>query len=81
MSMKKFHMATNIEGLLRNFKRRKLTGLLEDENGRRLGDKEARDFLAECQKKGWKLLPSAECEGFDHFGGGCPGHEMKEKEA
>ena len=25
-----------------------------------------------------KLLPIGDCEGFDPFGKGCPGHEQKE---
>ncbi|QHL87435.1 hypothetical protein GU926_08290 [Nibribacter ruber] len=80
MPTKRMHLSTNIEGLLRNFKRKKLTGIVE-KNGRALSDSEARKFLAECQAKGWKLLPcSADCEGFDHFGGGCPGHQVENED-
>ena len=72
-------MGCNIDGLLRNTKGKKIT-FLEDDNGRQLSDKEARQFLDECKGKGWKLFGSSECEGFDPFGGGCPGHEIIEDE-
>lgn len=72
-------MSCNIQGLLNNYKRKKLDGLLEDDNGNPMSDYEARKFLKECQDKGWKLIPSADCEGFDPFGGGCPGHKPKDE--
>ncbi len=77
MAQSKHHMSCNIEGLLRNFKRKKIN-FLEDDNGRPLTDQEARHELAEFQKLGYKLIPREDCEGFDPFGGGCPGHEIKE---
>lgn len=74
----KHHMSINIDGLLRNFKRRKIT-IFDDDNGNRVSDKEARQYLAECKLKGWKLIPMGEvCEGYDYFKNGCPGHEVKE---
>lgn len=72
-------MSVNIEGLLAFHNRKKIT-ILEDDNGRKMSDSEARKFLAECQAKGWKLLPTADCDGFDPFGKGCPGHPIIEKE-
>lgn len=75
---KTYHMSMNINGLLRNYKRKKIN-FFEDDNGRPLSDKEAREHIAELQAKGHKLMPmSDECEGFDPFGVGCPGHERKE---
>ena len=71
------HLSTNIEGLLRNYKGKKIN-IFTDDNGKQISDKEARKELAELQAKGHKLIPSANCEGFDPFGGGCPGHEVKE---
>lgn len=72
------HMSVNIEGLLRNYKRKSMTGLFTDDDGKVISNEAARNYLAECQQKGWKLLPMSDnCEGFDHFGGGCPGHEVK----
>ena len=77
------HMSTNIEGLLRNFKGKKIT-FLDDDNGKPLTDKQARIELAKLQALGYKLIPNDNCEGFDPFGGGCPGHPIedeKQKEA
>ncbi len=72
------HMSTNIEGLLRNFKRKKIT-FIEDDNGRMMSDTEARIEIAKLQAKGHKLIQSGDCEGFDPFGGGCPGHEIEDE--
>ena len=74
------HMCVNIAGLLRNYGRKKMDGLFTDDDGNDYTDKMARAYLAECQAKGWKLLPmSDKCEGFDHFGGGCPGHKVEDE--
>lgn len=70
-------MSVNIEGMLRYYKGKKIN-FCEDENGRTMTDKEARSWIAQCQAKGWKLLPTSNCEGFDPFSKGCPGHEIKE---
>jgi len=66
-------MSCNIEGLLRNYKGKKIT-FMTDDNGKQLSDTEARAEIAKLQAKGHKLIPSADCEGFDPLGGGCPGH-------
>jgi len=71
-------MSTNIEGMLRNMKGKKIN-FLDDENGRTLSDKEARIEIAKLQALGHKLIPSGDCEGFDPFGGGCPGHEIPDE--
>jgi len=69
------HMCMSIEGCLRNHKGRKIK-IFNNEDGSQTSDKDARAFLAECQAKGWKVIPMGEaCEGFDYFGHGCPGHE------
>lgn len=52
---------------------------MEDDDGRPVSDREARAYLAECQAKGWKLIPCGNCEGFDPFEHGCPGHEIEDK--
>ncbi len=70
-------MSCNIEGLLRNYKRKKIT-FLEDDNGRLLSDREARAEIAKLQAIGHKLIGN--CEGFDPFGGGCPGHLIPDDE-
>ena len=71
-------MSTNIEGLLRNMKGKKIN-FMSDDNGNDLSDKDARKGIAELQKLGHKLIPSGDCEGFDPFGGGCPGHPIELK--
>lgn len=71
------HMSTNIEGMLRNMKGKKIN-FLDDDNGRQMTDKEARVAIAELQAKGHKLIPSGDCDGFDPLGGGCPGHPVIE---
>lgn len=73
------HMSVNIEGLLRNYDRKRIN-FLEDDNGRRLSDSEARDEIARLQALGHKLIPCGECEGFDPFDKGCPGHPMEENQ-
>lgn len=75
----KRHMSASIEGMLRNFKGKSMMGLITDENGKEMSDAEARKFLAECQEKGWKKIPCGDCEGFDHFDKGCPGHPIHEE--
>jgi hypothetical protein len=72
------HLCTNIAGFLRNTKGRKIDGLFDDENGQSLTGKEIRKNLKEAQTKGHKLIGPSDCEGFDPFGGGCPGHEIIE---
>jgi hypothetical protein len=74
MKTVKHHITCNIEGLLRNYKRKKINFLTDDE-GNLLTDKQAREALSKLQQKGYKLIPNDECEGFDPYGGGCPGHE------
>jgi hypothetical protein len=68
------HMCMSIEGCLRNHRGLKIK-IFNNEDGSQTSDKEARAYLAECQAKGWKVIPFGEpCEGFDYFGHGCPGH-------
>ncbi len=74
----KHHMSVNIEGLLKQYKRKKIT-FFEDDNGKRLSDSEARAEISRLLSLGHKLIPtSKECEGFDPFGGGCPGHLVED---
>ena len=71
-------MSTSIEGLLRNMKGKKIN-FIEDDNGRMMSDAEARAEIAKLQAKGHKLIPSSDdCEGFDPFGKGCPGHPVED---
>lgn len=48
---------------------------MTDDEGKQLSDTEARAEIAKLQAKGHKLIPTGDCEGFDPFGGGCPGHK------
>jgi hypothetical protein len=70
------HLSVNIDGLLKQ--RRKLNGFFDDENGMPMTDKEIRDECNRLKLLGHKLIGSDKCEGFDPFGGGCPGHEINE---
>ena len=70
-------MSVNLAGMLRNYRNRKIN-IMEDDKGRRLSDSEAREEIARLQALGHKLMSTSnECEGFDPFGGGCPGHKIK----
>ena len=75
MSARKVHSKLDIRGaLLRSDE--ELRGIFE-ENGRTLTVREARMFLMGHLAKGHKVLPCSEnCEGFDYFGGGCPGSSV-----
>ena len=75
MATTKRHMSVNIECLLRIYQRKKIT-FMQDNDGNRMSDKQARIEIAKLQSLGHKLIPTANCEGFDPFGGGCPGHPL-----
>ncbi len=72
------HMSINLQGILNHFKGRKIN-ILEDDNGNILTDQQARIHIHNLQIQGHKLMGSSKCEGFDPFGGGCPGHEIMEE--
>lgn len=77
----KHHSAVNLKGLLRNYKGRKIN-IMQDDNGRTMSDAEARFHIDSLINKGHKLMCcSNECEGFDPFENGCPGHPYTEPEA
>lgn len=78
MTTTRRHLSLSIAGALRWD--RKLTGLLTDDNGRELTDKEVRAYLKECQAKGWRLIPCGDCDDFD-YQTGCRGHAVTESEA
>lgn len=72
-------MSVNIRGMLDYCKRKSMAGLIIDDDGRELSDKEVRDYLYDHLEKGHKVLPMCdedECPDFDYFGGGCPGHDI-----
>lgn len=69
-------MSISLNGLLRNYEGKKIN-IFQDVNGKQLSDKKARAKIAELLELGHKLMPlNANCEGFDPFGGGCPGHQI-----
>ena len=83
-----FHMKQSIVGCLRNNRNRQYRcgycegtpagtiDFLEDGKGSLLSDAEARVELNKLLAKGHTVMPVGDdCEGFDVFGGGCPGHE------
>lgn len=73
------HMSVNIRGMLDYCRRKSMAGLIIDDKGRGLSDKEARDYLYDHLLKGHEVLPMCnedECPDFDYFGGGCPGHDV-----
>ena len=73
--MTTFHMKQSIAGCLRNNPIGTID-FLEDENGKPLSDTEARIELKKLLAQGHTVMPVGDnCEGFDVFGGGCPGHE------
>ena len=73
--MTTYHMKQSIAGCLRN-NRIGTIDFLEDANGKPLSDAEARIELNKLLEAGHTVMPVGDdCEGFDVFGGGCPGHE------
>ncbi len=69
------HMSVNLEGVLRNYKGRKIN-FFSDDKGKQLTDKQARKAIADLQALGHKkMCCSNDCEGFDPFEHGCPGHK------
>ena len=72
-------MCSSIAGVLANYKGRKIT-FFDDDNGNPMSDAEARAELARLQALGHKLVGPANCEGFDPFGSGCPGHPQPDTE-
>jgi len=71
-----FHVATSIEGLLRNYKRKKIN-FFTDDNGRPISDFEARKELKQMLADGKKLIKSSGCTKFD-YEKGCLGHTKEE---
>lgn len=77
------HMSMNLAGLLRNYGRRNMKGIFLDDKENEMSDSECRKYIAECQAKGWKVIPMCdekECPDFDHFGKGCPGHRITKED-
>ncbi len=71
------HMSANIAGMISLYKKKSMKGLIEDENGKPMGDAEARAYLNNCLAEGKRVIPCGNCEGFD-YQTGCPGHPQPE---
>ena len=71
------HMAVNIQGLLNAYKGRKID-IMEDDDGVKLTDQQARIHLHNLQIEGHKYMACGKCEGFDPFEKGCPGHPIND---
>ncbi len=74
----KWHCSYNIAGLLRQVDAGEKLIFFEDDNGNPISHLEAKSIVLNLKAQGHKLLPVGDCEGFDPFGKGCPGHEQKE---
>jgi len=66
--MKKYHVSTSIDELLKLTDKQLSVMFESDPAG-------TRNQLQGLKKMGHKLIPSANCEGFDPING-CPGHDM-----
>ncbi len=77
--MKTIHMCADIRGMLRNHsKKGSLKNTFTDDDGRKLSDAEAREYLYDCLAKGWRVIPmNDKCDNFD-YKKGCPGHDVEE---
>lgn len=76
------HMGASIIGMLENYRRQDMSGLVLDDNGNPMDDHKARMELYKELQKGRTLLMmtgSKECPDFDYTGGGCPGHKSENK--
>lgn len=73
----RYHVTVPLNGLIANYEGREIT-FFEDDEGNKLSDKEAREEIQRHLDLGHKILPIESCEGFDPFGGGCPGHLIEE---
>lgn len=70
------HMCMNIEGAIRNAK--ELKGCITIGGYTLNTVTEIREWLKQQKAKGWRVLPLANCKGFD-FQTGCCGHETQEE--
>jgi hypothetical protein len=71
------HLKVNIAGLLNNYKGKKIN-MLCDDDGNLMTDKAARLEIGKLLALGHKYLPTSDCDGFDPFEKGCPGHECED---
>ena len=53
----KKHMAINVQGILENYRRRSMAGLVTNDDGSKCTDAEARQFFYDHLKKGHTVIP------------------------
>lgn len=76
---RKVHMSIDIRGLANHYRGRSMLGLMTDDDGRMMSDKEVRAELQRHLSLGHTVLPMCDekdCPDFDYFGKGCPGHDV-----
>lgn len=78
MVMKKIHLCQDVRGALRDWAPALWEDVMRDtETGRMLSPREVQDYLFDQLAMGHEVIPiGVPCEGFDHSGGGCPGHTL-----
>ena len=75
--MRTIHICADIRGMLNNYTRKNsLKGVFTDETGRKLSHEEARNYLYDCLSKGWRVIPTGDCDNFD-YQTGCKGHDTQ----
>ena len=74
------HLKLDIRGCLLNWSDRDMHGIFQDDDGRTLPDREAKNLLIDELAKGHRFLACGHCEGFDPQTG-CPGHPMPETDS
>lgn len=72
-------VSIDIEGYLKYMETNAIDILYNGKTGQFLNNSEAREVIACWDSLGHKLMGPPNCEGFDPFGGGCPGHVFPEK--
>jgi hypothetical protein len=65
MATQKICMSMNITEALRNYGKKSMKGLLIDDNGKEMTDKEVRQTLQQCLDNGDRVFPMGNCEHFD----------------
>ena len=72
-----FHLCLDVRGALHNWTAREFMGVFEDDNGKVLNVREAKEFLMDEIAKGHAVIPCAPCDNFN-YQTGCQGHEVPE---
>lgn len=71
-----YHLCIDINGVLRQTGRefaKNFKGVMKDSAGRLMSVAEVRVEFEQAQARGWKVMPTTECDNFD-YQTGCKGH-------